>query len=209
MKIALTGMPGSGKSALAEKLQDVTGSAEIIDGYPTWVEDEIDLVKGLDGGGYIYNLAIALKRVALERVSKHAEKPEHTITCGTLLDTSVYTALEFELYGELQSSDDQIDEVRRVEATLKTLACLYMDTFHYDAVFYLPPVEEVTERQWELFDRYLRTSFEAFFLVPVIPLTAEGADLNEITEKRAELVAAVMNGEVTVESLTERAGTQA
>jgi Trp operon repressor len=206
MKIALIGMPGSGKTAVAEGLQDATGSARIVDGYAAMAERDIDLVAGLDGGGYLFNIACAMKRIELER---RAAKTDHVITCGTLLETSVYTALEYELMGEFTDRQESVDEARRVEATLKMLACLYMDTFKYDAVFYLPPVAEPEESRWQLFDRNLRVAFEAFFLVPVFPLIVETDNFEEAVAKRVEIVATIMKGERTVESLSEGRGLQA
>jgi len=185
--IAIVGGPQSGKSAFAIGLQEsfADGPVAVIDDYVDGIMEQIDGVAGFRGN-YISNLAIALGRIGLE---KHAEKDHATvITVGSLLETSVYAAMTYEtLQKQVDSDADKSDLLRRVEATMKTLACFYMDSFFYDFVFYCGPTGHANLADFETqFEKNLQASFQAFALVPVIPLPTEGGDLKEITDNRVK-----------------------
>lgn len=185
LNIGLIGAPGSKKSETAHAVFEKYGDGiAVIDNYPAAVSNRFDLVAGLEGD-YVVNLAIALDRVALERQSN----PDVLITCGTLLETSVYTAMSFEGAQEFQSDAEKIDATRRIEATMKTLACLYMDSFPYDLLFYLPMIQQTTQdSRWPTFDRNLQVAFQAFDLVSVVPLIFEGDGPEGIIEQRADAI---------------------
>lgn len=221
MRIAITGAPGSGKSELAQIIHDeiVKGDIDcqkchtpvaVIDDYAGPTSDRYDLAMGVQGD-YLVNLAIAFERIALER---HAVNTNKTIiTVGTLLETSVYQALSFEGRSEFKDlPGEQEDFARRVEATLKTLACLYVDTFHYDHVFYVQPLGDPQhdEDMLRVFDRNLQSAFHAFFLTPVTPLyTDPDISREEVQAQRLALVVRALNLKENDEGTAQGAGTHA
>jgi dephospho-CoA kinase len=96
MKIGLIGVPGSGKTFLAESLKSAFEKINdeenlpvaIVDGYVEELQDEVDLALSWMGT-YIGNSHIALKRESKERVA--AKDHKVVISCGTLFETSSYT----------------------------------------------------------------------------------------------------------------------
>lgn len=191
ISIALVGAPGSGKTELATALSErLDGPTFIIDDYVDEVSKRLDVVAGFRAD-YYTNLAIAIERIAMEKKIETAQDDGALITVGSLLETSVYTAMQFERKNKMLHDDaEKQDMLRRVEATLKTLACFYMDSFFYDCVFYLPPT--AANEEYELFDKNLQASFEAFYLNPVYTLKTESVDdrvdemLQQIEEAKNE-----------------------
>jgi energy-coupling factor transporter ATP-binding protein EcfA2 len=193
--IALIGAPGSGKTTLAHAVRDAIvrddgtceecfTPVEIIDKYAEWVSHHGDYAVGYDGG-YMTNIAISTERYNRER--RALQRAKTVITCGTVLESAIYLALNFEAraqYREGLSQDDQLQEARRIESTLKMMACIYMDTFKYRKVFYLPP--NGGDDRTRLFDRNLQASFQAFN-APVTSLAMEG-NPDELLAKRVELI---------------------
>jgi len=186
--IAIVGGAKSGKTELASGLMDAladNGPVAIIDDY---VDDTMQRIDGVASfrGNYISNIAIALDRIGLE---KHAAVDNETvITVGSPLESSVYSAMAFESNQQLiNSPEEKSDLLRRVEATLKTMACFYMDSFYYDFVFYCGPtgLEQLSELEVQ-FEKNLQASFQAFALVPVIALPTEGKDIREVTDNRVK-----------------------
>lgn len=189
MSIALVGGAQSGKSDLAQSLSDALadqGTVAIVDDY---VDAAVERVDGAAGfrGNYISNLAVALDRIGLEK--RAAADHKVVITAGSLLESSVYTAMAFESNQKLIDSDaERSDLLRRVEATLKTMACFYMDSFFYDFVFYCGPLGQGQATELEVqFEKNLQASFQAFALVPVTALPTEGKDKEEITNNRVKV----------------------
>lgn len=190
MKIAIIGAPGAGKSELAGLIGPQLGTVWAdIDEYAEQACDEVDYAPGTDGG-YIANLAVALERLSIER----STNAPNSITCGTLLETSVYSAMDFENASKFQKEDEIVNNTRRVEAVLKTPACLYADSFDYDLVFYLPARGE----EWAEFDKNLQTAFAAFFLVETVPL------LEDTMEENAEIALKIIKKEMTVDEYINR-----
>lgn len=213
IKIAIIGGPQSGKTDLAEALKerwsgnDDRSPVHVIDGYVNAVEERMDIVTGVRGN-YMANIAVALERIAWERTAEQDDKINTFITVGSLLETSVYTAMNFERSNEIIFDDaEKQDEAKRVEATMKTLACFYMDSYLYDHVFYCPPIQSNDETQQ--FDRNLQAAFQAFYLNPVTPLMVDGGDMADLTENRVELVLEEMAKEAVDESDAEGAGASA
>lgn len=188
MRIGVIGVPGSGKTDLANDLQvllcrEDLGRHGVIDNYVDTVQESTNLALGF-WASYLGNLEIALERANLER---HAG--EDYITCGTLLETAAYQAHYGARAVKTSDAPTAADELRRVEASMKVLACLYVDTFHYDHVFYLPasnsylisdalstnfeggrpaPKEDLME-----LDKAIQAAFNAFNLVDVTVLDQE------------------------------------
>jgi hypothetical protein len=182
MRIGLIGAPGSGKSALAETVKTAVGLTDdrenlhIIDGYAEGIGQRRNLAIG-EMGGYLANLNIALHREQLERQALVDHDALHVITCGTLLDTATYVAMDGASMLKYDDEAERLDDLRRVEATMKVLACLYIDAFKYDRLFYLPSGAGE-------FDKNLQVAFQAFNLVEVTPLMEGGHSAVDVTEKR-------------------------
>lgn len=186
MKICLTGIPGSGKTALAHSLRRHFGDEGVlvVDEYAESASDNIDLAVGFEGS-YLSNINVALERVRCERLARS----ETVITCGSLMETSSYFAMDIEARQRFWKTDEQkAENGRRIQATMAMLACLYMDTFRYDKVYYLPPFAAVEDSRMGVLDRNLQAAFQAFGLAAVVPLSAEGATLKEVTDHRIELI---------------------
>lgn len=192
MKIGLAGIPGSGKSALAEALKkelegnDQYKSINIIDGYVEDIENETDLAFGAFGT-YIGNLHIALGREYRERIS--GENNDLTITCGTLFETSAYLAQKMETEFSLLSEDsEKYDWNLRVDASMRVIACFYIDTVRYDKIYHLSPIVSEEEASANQLEKNLQAAFNAFELFPVVHLPAEGSSLQEITDSRVNTI---------------------
>jgi hypothetical protein len=189
MRIGLIGAPGTGKTALAETLktaleEPLDANVYVVDGYAEAIEKRQDLAVGWMGG-YLANLNIALEREARERIA--LDHFTHVITCGTVIDSATYVALDG---ADLLNGDDEVerlDDLRRIEATMRVLSCLYIDTFKYDHVFYLPsgPTSLYSRRE---FDKNLQVAFQAFNLTKVTPLLEGGKDVVDLTANRCKTV---------------------
>lgn len=196
MKIGLVGVPGSGKTVLAESLKTAFEKIDdknflpvtIIDKYVEELQDETDLALSWMGT-YIGNAHIALRRENKERI---AEKEYKTIiSCGTLFETSSYMVQymddQYQLI-EPENKEAKHDFVLRVEAITRFLACLYADTMRYDYIFYLPPIEEIQDVRIKELEKNLQAAFNGFSLYPVTKLFVEGQNMLEITENRVKMI---------------------
>lgn len=181
MKVGLVGAPGAGKSELADALRrtddvwDVGYGKHvvIIDNYVSDIEQETDMALGFHAS-YIGNLAIALGRYARERCAEANAYNYHRITCGTLLETATYAAIDGMKQIQIADDDGREDQIKRVQAAMGILACLYMDVFRYDHLFYLPVMSD--DPGVAGLDRDLQAAFQAFFLQPVVPLLETDVD---------------------------------
>lgn len=199
--IALLGSPGSGKTHLAEAIKDEfirnDGQCEecntpvaIVDSYPEMVRDSGSYEIGLDGG-YMANISIALGRYNMERHFFHHGGYKTAIICGTVIESSVYSAMHFERSIKMATTDeDKLQEAQRFDASVKFLAALYMDTFKYAKAFYIPPVEEPKDERWLNFERNLQGAFSAYN-APVTPLIVESfSDADDLIAQRVAKVLA-------------------
>jgi hypothetical protein len=196
MRIGLVGVPGSGKSALAESLKKALETVDdknhlpvaVVDNYIDKLREEVDLALSFSGT-YIGNMHVALKRESAERIAYQDHKT--VISCGTLFETSSYTAQSLEGSYQLLTGDDDAgkhDLVLKTEAITRMLACLYADTLRYDYIFYLPPVGEIEDLRVKDLEKNLQAAFNAFKLYPVTSLFVDGDNMLEITENRLKVV---------------------
>lgn len=181
--IALLGSPGSGKTETAEALRDeiirrdgqcadCKTPVALVDGYAEMVRDAAQYEIGLDGG-YMANISIALGRYNMERTFFHSGDYKTAIVCGTVLESSVYSAMHFERTIKLANSDEEkLQEAQRFDASIKMMATLYMDTFKYARAYYIPPLEKPSDERWLNFERNLQAGFSAYN-APVLPLIVE------------------------------------
>ena len=193
-KIGLIGVPGSGKTDLAEgllsgPLKDLLGTTEIVDAYATEVSEYIDIAKGLSASWYL-DLQISLERLARERQAAR-DGAEVIITCGTLIESTSYSMLNFENRKDFKIENEQDAEIKRIQAAMMVNACLFMDTFSYDKIFFLNQIEPTAEEpeMFKVLDRNIRGSFAAFQLTNVSEdLTVETLNIEEATKQRLEII---------------------
>lgn len=184
MNIGLIGVPGSGKTALANQLDTALNGARVIDRYVEELEKKLDYTYG-QFGTYIGNLNIALTRLNREREIRVSTIFAHTVTCGTVIDTLAYMALE------AANTTPYDGFERRMLSSLATVGCLYHDTFDYDVVALLPIPEEIDGYRKDLDDALVAT-LEAFG-TDVIVLKEETDLLSPILNKVHELELATAN----------------
>lgn len=192
--IALVGAPGSGKTSLAEAIKDkVEGedapcahcppSVLITDTYVFNTRDEGEYEIGLDGG-YMANIDIAMERYRMERRNGHLE-PKLMVTCGTVIESAVYSAMNFERSLSLKNTDEEkMEEAKRFQGCTSMLAVMFMDMFKYERAFYLPSPTKPDDDRWLNFERNLQAAFQAY-QAPIIPLVVEDFnDEEDLTQKR-------------------------
>lgn len=181
MNIAIIGCPGSGKTELAEELQKKLGGV-IVDGYAPYIEDHTQLALGTFGT-YIGNLYVALERYAEER--KARMKHEFVFSCGTLIETAVYVAMNFTAIMNIAKEDDLQIIRPQLDAILRMMAVLYEEVFDYDHGFYLPP-RDASEDNAHM-DQQIQAALGSFKLVPVTTLLDEETRVADALAKIEEL----------------------
>jgi len=197
MKIGLAGVPGSGKTelanALATKLSKDNTDTFIIDDYVEEISKESNLALSFDAA-YVGNIHIVLGRAARERIAY--EKHENVITCGTLFETSSYSAQSLEVdYGFLTTDEQKYDFARRSEATMRIMACFYMDLIKYDHIFHLSPLGLSKDENIGKLEKNLQSAFQAFNLFEHTFLPIEGTTNDEITQNRLKKVLEVISAD--------------
>lgn len=198
MQIGLSGIPGSGKTELANRLKeeleklDIYDSVDVVDGYPEEIQDATDLAIGFFST-YIGNVHVALGRESRERISR--ENNDVSIVCGTIFETSAYTAQMME--GEFRVTYDdpeRYDWQIRVDAVMRYLACLYIDTVMYDKIYHLLPVSVDINSDCTKLEKNLQAAFNAFDIFPVKHLESNGDTMEEVTENRLqEIIEDIVN----------------
>lgn len=201
--ISIIGAPLSGKSALALALEDrllrddidcveCRTPIAVVDDYVFDATERMNLAGGFEGN-YLINLEIALARYGLQRRAVE-DGAKTIITVGSVFETSTYVAMEFERNQEFDNEGEKLDDLRRTEATLKALACMYMDANPHRHVFYCPPLKGADDQRIVTFDRNLQAAFNAFGLINVVPLLVDDGNIFDITKQRLETVMEIIMG---------------
>src|SRR5574338_1627887 len=152
MTLGLVGAAKSGKTDLADALfEKLDGKIKIIDDYVDEIGRENDVAIGV-AGNYISNLYILLGRYTLERKHTNCGCFNHVITCGTLIDTSVYAA-----YDAMSSNDDPQEQSQnwvRITNFMNQLGSFYQDTMaapaFYDNLFVMPETKSDDEHDKQI-----------------------------------------------------------
>lgn len=170
MNVALIGTPGSGKSELASALaRDMITKADkrvaVVDGYVPEIELRTDLAIGAITG-YLGNFYVALDRYAHERIARRDN--EVVITCGTMIETSIYLAMSFIAMAKTLSEHEKTQAASKVDAILRMMAILYGDIVDYDQAFYLPAIDG--DEDAKFMDKQLQAGLAGFELMPVTVL---------------------------------------
>lgn len=158
MKIGIVGAPSAGKSEFARALgtklsMDEGEQVHIIDDYIKEAEDQYSLVLGFYAT-YVGNVACAMKRFEEER--KH-EGTDYLITCGTLIETMVYAAVDGVNMQRYAGHKD--DHIKRSAILMQLLGLFVVDLMQYDRVFYLP-LSDDAEDHWKEFDKNIPVLLE-------------------------------------------------
>lgn len=144
--VGLIGVPGSGKTELADEIfthyaveydGPIGGLVVKIDGY-------VESIQRLQGwacdvwGGWIANLSIALTRLEREEYERRSNEGDAVhVTCGTLVDTLAYAALSLNV--RHRDAEVSNDDYVRAQNVMHTLGMLFSDTWpnRYDHLFFL------------------------------------------------------------------------
>lgn len=143
LKIALVGAPNSGKTELAQQIQQALPerSLQIVDKY---VED-LQKHTGLAFDHYANfhgNAMIALRRVEEELNRTSVLNPdgglEVLVTCGSAIETTVYSA--FFALSNSKTGNPGVNAMndKRTFTAMTWLGTLAHDTWDYDYAFYVP-----------------------------------------------------------------------
>jgi hypothetical protein len=181
MKIAIVGAPGSGKTELAEGLEKYLRercpncTTAVIDDYVDEIGKQNDIAIGGDAT-YIGNLYIVLGRLTHERKAE-SDGAKHTITCGTIVESSVYTTIE---------AVRQQTQPHFVRATnlMNLLGSIFQDAWQYDHVFVLSLEESDLETIEGQVDQALFMALSSFS-VPFTPLN--GSFEEKLSKAKEEL----------------------
>lgn len=197
MRIGLAGVPGAGKSELADSLKNYFEKRGektlVIDDYVADVEEATFLSLGFDAA-YVGNIHIALERAARERVAHEKEDYDNIITCGTLFETASYAAQSLEVdYNFIASQEEKMDFIRRSEATMRIFACFYIDLLRYDHVFHLMPLEVSKNDKIAGLELNLQSAFKSFNLVESTRIITEGSTSEEVVRSRLNQTLEVIN----------------
>jgi hypothetical protein len=162
VNIGIIGAPGAGKREFAIelgiKLKQEYGSTKIIDNYVEELSKTVDTTFGLFAS-WLGNLQIAMERYNRER--KYAGY-DNVITCGTLIETMVYTAFYGTLGGNSVDEEVRRYTLARTGPTVELLGGMIGDTWEYDHAFYLP-LEDGDTYDHKI-DSAIPQAFEAFGL---------------------------------------------
>ena len=218
-RIGLIGIPGSGKTALAEAIEkqyiladadreDCFTPVTIIDEYAQAASERLNLAKGFSASWY-YDIGVSLDRMGQERIA--LEQGSRTvITCGTIIESSNYALLNFESRSQFKLENEKEDEVKRIQSAMMTFACLFMDGFRYDKLYFLNSIEPVDEdaKLFQQMESGVRASFEAFDLATISKdLTVEGeTSIEAATEKRLEIIGKDLHESASEEQRVESEG---
>lgn len=154
MKIGIVGIPGSGKSAVAEKLIDHF-NLNLVDGYVEDLQTRVGWSLG-HHANHVCNLLVATERLKVER---EYEACGGYVSCGTIVDSLAYAAgwavKIQEHYG------DNINDSLRTGSVMGSLALICAETTDYDFVFLMPKGAKISEEN----DRLDHSMREALYLL--------------------------------------------
>jgi nicotinamide riboside kinase len=194
LKIALVGAPSSRKTELSHSLKSALEperSVAIVDEYVKAVEERSDLALS-HFANYLGNLQVAVARYEHERMAAK-DNPAVMITCGTLIETTVYTAL----HGLANSNPDlpaiSVQNDTRALIAMRWLSIMDNDYWDYDLAFKLK-VPSDTDHWDAVVEEHIDEAAETF-----------RHSLIELPDDNDERVAKVLESVYATATLDERA----
>lgn len=147
MKIGIIGVPGVGKSDLANSLAKELDDSVVIDDYVEEISQDTGIALGIFAS-YPGNLAISVGRMIRE--FKEKDKG-HILTVGTDIDTMLYAAVDAVNATSFARDDTEKDLIKERSATImKQLAFMFIDCGRYDQIFYIAqPSEDKDPQDWK------------------------------------------------------------
>jgi len=165
IRLALLGAPSSGKTqtaqAISKALDDST--VEVVDDYVQEIEQRSDNTLSYFAT-YLGNLQVALGRWEAERVAERDQQPDILITCGTVVETGVYEALNALAVAQVDGGGLTIRALqndKRASVTMTMLGIMCYDTWHYDYAYYIPLDNEEADQQDKMIDKHILESADA------------------------------------------------
>ena len=145
-KIALIGAPTSGKTALAQQIKEALSERKvaIVDNYIRDIEERSDNTLA-HFATYVGNVQVAIGRWEAERKALRDEEPDVLVTCGSIVETTVYNGIQALLSARLRDNPWSIRTLqndKRSSVSMTFLGILGFDTWDYDHAFYLPVKSE-------------------------------------------------------------------
>lgn len=146
IKVALLGAPSADKTGTALTVQSGLKDykVQICDDYVSEIADRSDNTLG-HFASYLGNLQVAVGRWERERQLVRDFNPDVLITCGTIVETTVYEALNALAQSSLNGETITLREVqnnKRASVTMTMLGIISYDTWDYDYAYYLPVNED-------------------------------------------------------------------
>lgn len=139
VRIAIIGVPGSGKTRFASALKRALPEYQfqVVDGYVEKLQQKMQMSIGVEST-YLPNLHIASYRE--QEARRLTLEDKNFIVCGTMFDTLCYTGFHAEIIANASGDKDEKNGVLMRELTAAQLfAYLTIDSFAlYTHVFYLP-----------------------------------------------------------------------
>lgn len=148
IKVALLGAPSSDKTGTALTVQAglTDHKVQVCDDYVSEIAERSDNTLG-HFASYLGNLQVAIGRWERERQLIRDHKPDVLITCGTVVETTVYEALNALAQASLNGESLTLREVqnnKRASVTMTMLGIMTFDTWDYDYAYYMPLDEDAT-----------------------------------------------------------------
>lgn len=195
-KIALIGAPTSGKTELAQALKESLSNVYVVDDYIQEIESRSDNTLG-HFGSYFGNLQVVVGRWEFERRAVRDHKPDHLITCGTMVESTVYNAVQALIQHDMDSGGVSLGALqndRRASVSMTLLGIIRYDTFDYDHVFYLP----MSDEEKELDDNKWNAIVDAHIPECAEALGVTYTKLSDRESRLAEVLQEVLVDEATV-----------
>lgn len=194
MKVALLGAPGSGKTKIAgriaRRLNTEAKSWVVVDGYVDNLRKRTDRQFGP-----VSDLEDNLMVLSERRIKEDEAvlKQLHTITCGTIYETVIYSAAQSMLIPGLADEGWMLEETQIAQITMQALGILERRTFDYDALFYLPlhkdPEAEFT---WDdVVDAKLGEVLEGFNRLAIVLDGTDRQKVDRATEVIRTIITAI------------------
>lgn len=185
IKVALLGAPSSDKTGVALTVQAALKDRKvtICDDYVSDIEQRSDNTLG-HFASYLGNLQLAIGRWEYERQLVRDHKPDILITCGTIVETTVYEAVNALTDAAITTDGGSLtlrtlQNNKRASVTMTMLGIITYDTWDYDFAYYLP-VDDDADSAAKVVDQHIVEAADAL-----------GVQVKKVGQGRDDLLDAV------------------